>query len=90
MKINNNELEKELPSFIGFRKDAQISTELTNREKKELRGREGLQERSQRSRTTTQRRHEINKARKTQLQNLMKETKLEQEEVLLEEFERNL
>ncbi|MBQ8792469.1 MAG: hypothetical protein IJZ62_02505 [Clostridia bacterium] len=88
MKIT--ELEKEMPTFIGFRKEAQISNELTKRTMKELRGREGLQERSARNRTTTQRRHEINKARKTQLQNLMKETKLEQEEVLLEEFERNL
>ena len=88
MKVSD--LEKEIPTFIGFRKDAQISTELTRRAKKELRGREGLQERSCRNRTTTQRRHEINKTRKAKLEQLMKETKLEQESALLEDFERNL
>lgn len=89
-KLTTSELEKEQQTFIGFRKDVQLGTDMTRRQIKEARGREGLQERSTRVRTSTQRQHEINKYRKKLLQKLMNDSKQEQEQVLVEEFERNL
>lgn len=89
-KLHASELEKEQQTFIGFRKDAQLGTEITRRDQKAAKGRESLQERSIRNRTTTQRRHEINKSRKELLGKLIDETTAEQDEMLKEEFERNL
>lgn len=86
-KVNANDLEKEsLPSFIGHRKSVQISEETTRRTQKAAKGRESLSERSERNRTTTQRRHEINTTRKAALEKLLKETAAEQDAALLEEY----
>lgn len=86
-RVNFNDLEKDTePTFIGHRKSVQLNTETSRRTQKRLKGRESLSERSGRKRTTSQRRHQIFKTRKSNLQKLMNEDTQIQTEALLEDF----
>lgn len=88
-RINLNKLEEEQQTFIGHRKEVQLHTEMTRRDIKEAQGRESLKERSSRERTSTQRRHEINKTRKELENKLMSELEEEQQEELIKNFKNN-